>query len=169
MKNDRPTNAATKRAKNDADKGSAISPELRERMKKIGDGALEIARKHGVGTGEAPSAAAGKSAKKAAKTATKSDAKPAAKAPKADKPEVTEGAKGGRPRTREVADSGAKFTVVDDSKVKRGFVREFVDAASKMGTFTRTDLVKKFAGKEDEARLVRYFFWCKQNGVFGEA
>lgn len=63
--------------------------------------------------------------------------------------------------------------VADDSKVKRGFLRDYVDAAKDMQkagkSFNRDQLVNKFKAQQDEERLVRYFAYCTGNGIFAPA
>lgn len=58
------------------------------------------------------------------------------------------------------------FKIGDDSSVKRGFLREYVDHAKTLKTFTRAQLVTKFKSKEDEGRLVRYFGYAVKHGIF---
>ena len=70
-------------------------------------------------------------------------------------------------RTAQVAAQGAALHRVSDSdKVKRGFLRDYVDFALQMGTFEREQLVIAFGHVESEERLVRYFGYCVVNGIF---
>lgn len=70
----------------------------------------------------------------------------------------------GRPR-----DDSSTYTVADASSVKRGFIADFVAEATKLGKFTRDKLVGKFSGKEDDAKLLRYFYYCTGQGIFAVA
>lgn len=66
----------------------------------------------------------------------------------------------GRPR-----DDSSTYTVADSSSVKRGFIADFVAEATKLGSFTRDKLVSKFKDT-DEAKLLRYFYYCTGKGIF---
>ena len=110
-------------------------------------------------------------AEKPAKTApwnvpTAKTAAPA-KAPAKQVAEPKATAKAAAPKAAAKKPAGdVDHVVKDDSKVKRGFLRDYVDEAKKLGTFTRDKLVKKFVAKEEEERLVRYFAYCVGNGIF---
>jgi hypothetical protein len=67
------------------------------------------------------------------------------------------------------ADDTTQYVVGDDSTIKRGVVREFVDEAVKMKKFTRSSLVAKLADTYGEERMTRYFYYCTGHGVFVQA
>lgn len=64
------------------------------------------------------------------------------------------------------------LTVVRKDAVKRGFLATLVGYAAKRETFKVEDLTKRFAGKLVEGkkvsteRIVRYAYYCEQNGIF---
>jgi hypothetical protein len=112
----------------------------------------------------------------ATKAAKKAPAKkPAAKAAPAKKPaaKAIKAAKAApaKKSTKKAAaePDTATYKIGDASSVKRGFVREFVDAAIEMKKFQRDDLVAKFKRKEEIERLMRYFYYCTGHGIFVEA
>lgn len=146
-----------------------VSPQAREHLERIiADPAFEYDRSQ---FNNPPPQAARKeddmaAAKKtpAAKTPAEKPAKKSAKAAA----EAAEAPKkrGGRPR----ADDNATYTVGDDSSVKRGFIADYVAAAKKLGNFTRDKLNAKMAGGEaDDAKLLRYFYYCTGHGIFKQA
>jgi hypothetical protein len=95
--------------------------------------------------------------------------KPAAKAAPAKKP-VAKAAPAKKSAKKASAEPDtATYKIGDASSVKRGFVREFVDAAIEMKKFQRDDLVNKFKRKEEVERLMRYFYYCTGHGIFVEA
>lgn len=100
----------------------------------------------------------------AAKPAAKAAA-PAKTAAPAKQPAVKAAAKPAGGAANKVA-GDVKHKVADDSKVKRGFLREYVDAAKAKKVFTRDDLTAQFKGKETDERLVRYFYYATSNGIF---
>ncbi len=53
--------------------------------------------------------------------------------------------------------------------MKRGFLREYVDHAKGMKKFTRDALVAAFKGKQEDERLVRYFYYCTGKAIFAAA
>jgi hypothetical protein len=109
---------------------------------------------------------AASAAKEAAKNApkaglAKTGVKAAAAAAEAPK-------KGGKPSEAD----DTKYKVADDSSVKRGFIREFVDEAKKMKVFKREPLVEKFIGKterQDRTWVMSYWYWCTSKGIFAPA
>lgn len=113
--------------------------------------------------------AAAKKTPAAAKKAPKGSKPEAAAAPPAAKKRAGKAAEGaaapakkaGRPR-----EDNTVYSVKDESSVKRGFLREYVDAAKKLGSFTRDKLVDKF---EDKDRAVRYFYYCTGKSIFAAA
>ena len=58
------------------------------------------------------------------------------------------------------------YKIGDASSVKRGFIAEFVEAATEMKKFQRDEMVKKFARKVDADRALRYFYYCTAQGIF---
>lgn len=64
-------------------------------------------------------------------------------------------------------EDNATYKVKDAEAAKRGFIKEFVDAAAKLGSFTRDKLVAKVVsgGKADEAKALRYFYYCTAKGI----
>lgn len=65
-----------------------------------------------------------------------------------------------------------QYKVADDSSIKRGDVRVFVDVAKSLKKFKRDDLVaavlkkaKDYTNTMDEARALRYFYYCTGHGV----
>lgn len=73
--------------------------------------------------------------------------------------------------SKATATDDKSYKIGDDSGVKRGFISEFVGIAREMGkTFTRDALVghKKLAAVE-EAKRLRYFYYCTGHGIFAEA
>lgn len=107
-------------------------------------------------------------AKKAgAKSAAAAEAKPAKAAAKAPAKQAAPAkaepkAKGGAARKPD----DRKYTVGDDSSIKRGISRDFVDTAKKLKKFTRADLVEAFKDKADEEHTVRYFYYFVGKQVF---
>lgn len=103
-------------------------------------------------------AAEAKSAKAAAKAPAKAPAKQAA--PVKAEPK----AKGGAARKPD----DRKYTVGDDSHVKRGDSRLFVDSAKKLKKFTRAELVSAVVLQHgfEEDRMVRYFYYFVGKQVF---
>jgi uncharacterized membrane-anchored protein len=63
----------------------------------------------------------------------------------------------------------AKFTVADDSGVKRGMIREYVDQAKKFKTFTRPQMTEHFKAQWAEEICNRHFYWCTGHGIFAAA
>jgi len=98
-------------------------------------------------------AAAGAKPAKAAAKAPAKQAAPAKAEPKA---------KGGTARKPD----DRKYTVGDDSSIKRGISRDFVDTAKKLKKFTRAGLVEAFKDKADEEHTVRYFYYFVGKQVF---
>jgi chemotaxis protein histidine kinase CheA len=108
-------------------------------------------------------------AKKTTTTAKAAAKKPTASKAAAKKPAVTaKAATPAKAAAKKPALSG-NFKVGDDSSVKRGFLRDFVDAAKALKTFTRDQLVAKFKSKEEEERLVRYFGYSVKHDIFKSA
>ena len=64
------------------------------------------------------------------------------------------------------------LTPADRKRVKRGFVKLFVDFVVKQGSATTDDLAAEFVGgqvdgkKITKQRVLRYAHWCVKNGVF---
>ena len=98
-------------------------------------------------------AAAGAKPAKAAAKAPAKQAAPAKAEPKA---------KGGTARKPD----DRKYTVGDDSSIKRGISRDFVDTAKKLKKFTRAGLVEAFKDKADEEHIVRYVYYFVGKQVF---
>ena len=98
-------------------------------------------------------AAAGAKPAKAAAKAPAKQAAPAKAEPKA---------KGGTARKPD----DRKYTVGDDSSIKRGISRDFVDTAKRLKKFTRADLVEAFKDKADEEHTVRYVYYFVGKQVF---
>ena len=98
-------------------------------------------------------AAAGAKPAKAAAKAPAKQAAPAKAEPKA---------KGGTARKPD----DRKYTVGDDSSIKRGISRDFVDTAKRLKKFTRADLVEAFKDKADEEHIVRYVYYFVGKQVF---
>jgi hypothetical protein len=80
---------------------------------------------------------------------------------KGKKAEATE------PRGRKAEWKEFPHIVVNAEAVRSGFVKEFVDYAAGRKSFKVSDLVKKFANQE-ETRVIRYFTWCRNKGIFAE-
>ena len=94
------------------------------------------------------------SAKTPAKVPAKKAAAPAKKVPVAKQADDTQ------------------YKVADDSSIKRGDVRTFVDVAKGLKKFKRDELVaavlkkaKDYTNPMDEARALRYFYYCTGHGV----
>jgi len=95
-------------------------------------------------------------------------AAPAAKtaAPaKAAKPAAVEAAKPGRTRLPD----NVKFKVIDTSRVKRGFLQEFVERAQGLKAFTREQIEETFGGRANDAKMGTYFPYCVSKGIFAQA
>ena len=101
-----------------------------------------------------PKAAPARAAPAAVKTAPVKAAKPAA----------VEGAKPGRTRLPD----GVKYKVADTSRVKRGFLLEFVEKAQGMKVFTREQLEDAFAAREANDTKT-YFPYAVGKGIFAAA
>lgn len=70
--------------------------------------------------------------------------------------------------TKKPAPSGL-YRVVDASKVKRGAFLEFVNAARKLETFSRADLLSTKTAKAQGAAAAYSFAYAVRHGVFGAA
>lgn len=124
----------------------------------------------------AKAAAPAKAAKTAAPTkAAKAPAKAAAEPPhnrratdKVAAPAKTTAAAGEKPARLKVADT-AKYKVVDTSRVKRGFLAEYVEKAQAMKVFTRDSLEANWGGRDSDAKMGTYFPYCVGKGIFGAA
>ena len=63
------------------------------------------------------------------------------------------------------------LTPADTKRVKRGFVKMFVDFVVKRGSATTDDLAAEFVGRQVDGkkitkqRVLRYAHWCVQNEV----
>ncbi len=63
------------------------------------------------------------------------------------------------------------LTPADTKRVKRGFVKVFVDFLVKRGSATTDDLATEFVGRQVDGkkitkqRVLRYAHWCVKNGV----
>lgn len=152
----------------------SVAPQAREHLERIlrGEGAAqpsssnedeETMTQENQGAEAAP-------AKKAAKKAPPAPAKKGAAKKEAPAPakkgaakKAAEAApKRGRPR-----EDNATYKIGDTSSVKRGFLADYVAAANKMGTFTRDKIVAKMTSDEvDEAKALRYFYYCTGHGIF---
>jgi hypothetical protein len=121
-------------------------------------------QEEGASSAPAKKAAKANPAKKTPPAAKKSAKAAPAPAKKASKKEA-EAPKRGRPR-----DDDSTYKVGDTASVKRGFLADYVAAAQKMGTFTRDKIVKKMISDEvDEAKSLRYFYYCTGKGIFAQA
>ena len=89
------------------------------------------------------------------------------KAAAGDKPEPNGNGKAAKASVAKIH----TFTPADTKRVKRGFVKMFVDFVVKRGSVTTDDLAAEFAGRQVEGkkitkqRVLRYAHWCVQNGV----
>lgn len=103
----------------------------------------------------------------AAKAAPEPKGKPAAKAaaPVAAKGKPAAAAEGAKPRNRIAED--VKYKVIDTSRVKRGFLAEFVAKAQSLKVFTREKLEAEFATRGGDTRT--YFPYAVGKGIFGLA
>lgn len=108
----------------------------------------------------APAAAKGKPAPAPAPA----PAKVATKSPVKAAPAATDSAKPGRTRLP----SDVAFKVVDTSRVKRGFLMEFVEKAQQLKKFTRDQIEAEFAHREANDTNT-YFPYCVGKGIFAHA
>lgn len=98
-----------------------------------------------------------------AKAAAKAPAKtPAKAAAKTAEPKATGGA-------RLKVEDNVKHKVIDTSRVKRGFLQEYVEAAQGMKVFTRESLEAKWGGRANDPKMGTYFPYCVGKGIFGAA
>jgi hypothetical protein len=104
----------------------------------------------------------------------KTDGKPAAAAPVAAKGKPAPAVKG-KPAAAAAGDKPArnripddvKYKVVDTSRVKRGFLAEFVAKAQTLKVFTREKLEAEFSERGGDTRT--YFPYCVGKAIFDKA
>lgn len=100
----------------------------------------------------------------------KADAAPAKKPAAKKAPAKTEAAETAGPRGRAPLDVTLTFDKEQDARVKRGFTREFADAArDELGArgkkFKLQDLFAKFTD-QPRAKLMDAYYACLERGVF---
>jgi hypothetical protein len=143
---------------------NGINSVVESSKKPVKAAAAPVADKKPVAAAKPPVKAAAPAAKSApVKAAAPAKAAPvAAKAPA--KAAAVEGAKPGRTRLPD----GVKYKVADTSRVKRGFLLEFVEKAQGMKVFTREQLEAAFATREaDDTKT--YFPYAVGKGIFEAA
>jgi len=90
------------------------------------------------------------------------------KAAAGDKPEPNGNGKAAKAPVAKIQ----TLTPADTKRVKRGFVKMFVDFVVKRGSATTDDLAAEFVGRQVDGkkitkeRVLRYAHWCVNNGVF---
>ena len=89
------------------------------------------------------------------------------KAAAGDKPEPNDNGKNAKAPVVKIQ----TFTPADAKRVKRGFVKMFVDFVVKRGSATTEVLAAEFVGRQVDGkkitkeRVLRYAHWCVNNGV----